>query len=138
MGIEKMNFNGVDYAIVLRKDLHVEKTTFFTKPDNSMQLGIIKHKAGYVESPHIHKKPENLPSIQQVLFISKGMVTVDFFADDGKNFGTVTLTKGDTILLMSGGHAIRVVEDLECLTVKQGPYRSVEEDKIELIKEGKE
>lgn len=133
MNIEKISFNGIDYAIVLRKDLHVEKSIFFTKPDNPMQLGIIKHQTGYIENPHIHKKPEVFPDIQQVLYITKGVVAVDFFDSDGKKTGETTLEQGDTILLMYGGHAIRVIEDLECLTVKQGPYAGIEEDKIDLI-----
>jgi hypothetical protein len=133
MNIEKISFNGIDYAILLRKDLRVEKSIFFTEPDNPLQLGIIKHQAGYIENPHIHKKAEVFPNIQQVLYITKGIVAIDFFNNDGKKLGETILKEGDTILLMFGGHAIRVIEDLECLTVKQGPYAGIEEDKIDLI-----
>jgi len=133
MDVERISFNGIDYAIVLKKGLLVEKSIFFTKPENPMQLGIIKHEAGYIENPHIHIKPKVFPDIQQVLYITKGVVTIDFFNDDGKKLKETTLEEGDTILLMFGGHAIRVIEDLECLTVKQGPYVGIEEDKIDLI-----
>ncbi|MFQ5866781.1 MAG: hypothetical protein ACE5IT_02155 [bacterium] len=115
----------------------MEKSIFFTKPDNSLQLGIIRHKAGYIENPHIHRKVKILPNIQQVLYINKGVVAIDFFDKGGKKLGKTTLKRGDTVLIMSGGHAIRVLENLECLTVKQGPYVGIEGDKIDLIQEGK-
>jgi len=134
VSIENISFKDEDFAIVLRSDYKVQESTFFTSPQNSMQLGVIKHEAGYLEKPHIHKKPASLPDIQQVLFITKGKVQVDFFDDKARILGSVVLKKGDTILLMSGGHAIRVIEDLECFTVKQGPYKSIEEDKMDLIK----
>ena len=39
------------------------------------------------------------------------------------------LNEGDTILLVAGGHAIKVLEDFKGIKVKQGPYVSLEEDK---------
>lgn len=132
MNIEKISFNGIDYAIVLRKGVQVEQSTFFTEDDNPMQLGIIKHPAGYIETPHIHRDVDVLPTIQQVLYITSGIVAVDFFDNYGEQVAQVTLYEGDTALIMFGGHAIRVIEDLECLTVKQGPYVGIEKDKIDL------
>ena len=136
MDIEKIRFNSTDYAIILRKSLRVERSTFFTKDDNSMQIGVIKHEAGYVERPHIHRKPNIYPDIQQVLYIQKGIVAIDFFDDKGIKVGEATLKEGDIILRMFGGHAIRVIEDLACFTVKQGPFAGDKEDKIELTGRG--
>ena len=61
-------------------------------------------------------------------------MAIDFFDQKGNKLGETTLKEGDIILLMFGGHAIRVIEDLECFTVKQGPYAGMEDDKIELKK----
>ncbi len=36
---------------------------------------------------------------------------------------------GDAIVLIHGVHAIRVVEDFQALSVKQGPFYGDEEDK---------
>jgi hypothetical protein len=135
--IEKISFNGKDYALILRKGLRIRESTFFTNPDDPMQLGIIRHETGYIENPHIHKKAKVLPDIHQVLHITKGSLAVNFFNEEGKKVGETTVKKGDTILIMSGGHAIKVLEDLECLTVKQGPYAGIEGDKINLTQEGR-
>ena len=37
---------------------------------------------------------------------------------------------GDAIALIHGVHAIRVLKDMQCISVKQGPYLGEEEDKI--------
>jgi hypothetical protein len=132
MDIEKIRFNNLDYALIIRKGFKATETTFFTESNEPMQLGVIKHKAGYIETPHTHRRIEVKAEIQQMLYITSGKLAVDFFDDSGSKIGEVTLTVGDTILLMYGGHAIRVIEDVECLSVKQGPYVGIEKDKINL------
>jgi hypothetical protein len=47
---------------------------------------------------------------------------VDLF-DDARNFvATRELRTGDAILLVSGGHGFRMLEDTVLAEVKQGPY----------------
>jgi hypothetical protein len=133
MQVEKISFDGRDYALVLRKGLTIEESTFFTDAENSLQLGIIKHERGYSEKPHTHRELEVCASVQQVLYVTKGVVAIDFFDNSGRKLGETKLNKGDTPLIMARGHGIRVLEDLECLAVKQGPYAGIEEDKINLI-----
>jgi len=43
---------------------------------------------------------------------------------------------GDAIVLVHGPHAIRVIEDMQCISVKQGPFMGTEQDKV--LVEGKE
>jgi len=132
MEIEKISFNNLDYALVIRNEFKIEKTTFFTQANEPMQLGVIKHKAGYIEIPHTHQQISITADIHQMLFITHGKLAIDFFDNNGSKICEITLNVGDTILLMSGGHAIRAIEDVECLTVKQGPYVGIEKDKVDL------
>jgi hypothetical protein len=37
---------------------------------------------------------------------------------------------GDAIALIHGVHAIRVIGDMQCISVKQGPFLGTEHDKI--------
>ena len=62
----------------------------------------------------------------------RGVVAIDFFAGDGALLKTVELRPGDAVLLMSGGHSLRVIEDAQCVSVKQGPFLGIENDKIPL------
>ncbi len=121
------------FAIVFRKDFQADKSTFLTPSESSLQVGFIVHKKGYIEVPHTHKPMERIiRDLQQMLFIEKGIVEVDFFSDRCEKIKTVKLEEGDTILIMNGAHSIRVLEDLRCLTVKQGPFLGAEEDKIDI------
>ncbi len=40
------------------------------------------------------------------------------------------LGPGDAIVLVHGVHSIRVIEDMQCISVKQGPFLGTENDKI--------
>lgn len=131
--MERIEFGNELFAMVIRKGFEVEGTRFFTSGDNSFQLGILQHPRGYVEVPHIHKEqPKMVRDIQQMVYVEKGILAIDFFNNEGENVRGVELNPGDTILLISGAHSIRIVEDLRAITVKQGPYLGVAEDKIEM------
>ena len=45
----------------------------------------------------------------------------------------MTLNKKDMILLMSGAHGFKVIEKVEMIEVKQGPFKE-KQDKIRLKK----
>ena len=47
------------------------------------------------------------------------------------------MTKGDIILLASGGHGFKMIEDSEIIEVKQGPYAG-ELDKVRFQSVGNE
>lgn len=131
--VERYVFNGITYAEVLRADASVLHSTFVSPPDSSMQLGLLAHKAGFVETPHVHREiPRTIRDLQQFLVVQKGIVGIDFFADDGTLLKQIVLRPGDAVLLMSGGHSLRVIEDAQCVSVKQGPFLGVENDKVPL------
>jgi hypothetical protein len=45
-------------------------------------------------------------------------------------FREVVLNPGDAIVLIHGVHSLRVIEDMQCISVKQGPFLGTEYDKI--------
>ena len=54
--------------------------------------------------------------------IKRGRLRVDFF-DDGQTYlCSRVLEAGDVILLVRGGHGFEVLDELEMIEVKQGPY----------------
>jgi hypothetical protein len=62
--------------------------------------------------------------------VQRGVVAVELYADDGKKLREVLLRAGDAIVLIHGVHAIRVVEDMQCISVKQGPFLGPDYDKV--------
>ena len=131
--VERYVFNGITYGEVIRADARVSHSTFVSAADSSMQMGLLAHGAGFVEVPHVHKEiPRTISDLQQFLVVQRGVVAIDFFDDGGALLKTVELRPGDAMLLMSGGHSLRVIEDAQCVSVKQGPFLGVENDKIPL------
>jgi mannose-6-phosphate isomerase-like protein (cupin superfamily) len=64
----------------------------------------------------------NVHYTQEVLLIKSGKLRVDFY-DDGQNYlESRVLEGGDVILLATGGHGFEVIEEVEMIEVKQGPY----------------
>ena len=130
-GIEVIEHNGVRYAEVIRADVTVEKTTFFSPAESSFQFGLLAHEAGYLEEPHYHREfSRTVADLQQMFVVQKGVVGVRLYADDGALLREVVLRVGDAIVLVHGAHAVRVIEDMQCISVKQGPFLGVEYDKV--------
>ncbi|MFC2019188.1 hypothetical protein ACFLU4_04435 [Chloroflexota bacterium] len=128
--IEKVEHDGIVYAMIIRHDYIPKEMEFFTPGETPLQMGIILHKKGYQEKPHVHKiikRPAN--RTQEVVHISSGRVSFRFFTNDCEEFATTILEKGDTIILLNGGHSIKVLDDFWGLIVKQGPYTSIGDDK---------
>jgi hypothetical protein len=131
--IERYVFGGVTYAEVVRAGATVSHSTFISAPDSSLQLGLLAHAAGFVEVPHVHKEiPRTIRDLQQFLVVQRGVIGIDFFDERGALLQAIELRPGDAILLMSGGHSLRVLEDAQCVSVKQGPFLGVENDKVPL------
>lgn len=128
-GIEKLYHDESLIAIIVRADYRSKDINFFTPDDFSQQLAYMNRPGGYRIDPHVHNKVQREVSYtQEVLFIRKGRVKIDFY-DDGQNYiDTKILETGDVILLASGGHGFEMLEQTEIIEVKQGPYMG-EQDK---------
>lgn len=131
MGVESVEYEGIRYAEVIWADTKVEKTTFFSPESSSFQFGLLAHKAGFKEPAHYHKPFERqIKDLQQMFVVQRGVVAVELYNDDGRLLREITLKQGDAIVLIHGVHAIRVLEDMQCISVKQGPFLGTENDKI--------
>jgi len=131
MAVEMIEHEGTKYAEIIWADTSSTTTTFFSPAQSSFQFGLLAHEAGYAEDPHYHKaQPRLIEDLQQMFVVQRGVVDVQLFADDRTLYREVRLGPGDAIVLIHGIHAIKVVEDLQCLTVKQGPFFGDEVDKV--------
>lgn len=138
--VTTVEHNGEILAIIIPADFREEGVRFFTPDQFSQQLAFMKHSQGHEIQPHVHcPVPREVQYTQEVLIIRRGRLRVDFY--DGENYlESRELGAGDVILLASGGHGFKVLEELEMIEVKQGPYAgedkvrfaAVSEDKITL------
>lgn len=123
MSIEQVTSRGETLAIIVRHDFAKPGVHFFTPGEFSQQLGYMQHPVGKVIQPHVHTSaPRAVEYTQEVLFIKKGKLRVDFYSREQGYLESRVLEAGDVILLASAGHGFEVLEDIEMFEVKQGPY----------------
>lgn len=116
-------------AIIIPDNFNKQGVHFFTDSSFSQQLAYMNHHKGTLISPHTHNPVKReIVYTQEVLFIKKGVLRVDFYTRDEQYLESKLLKAGDTILLASGGHGFEVIEEVEMIEVKQGPF-SGEQDK---------
>lgn len=121
--IERISHVGELMAIIVRAAFSKPGISFFTPNELSQQLAYMRHPAGKVIQPHVHNPvPREVHFTQEVLFIRKGALRVDFYDNNQSYLESRMLHGGDTILLATGGHGFEVVEEVEMIEVKQGPY----------------
>jgi mannose-6-phosphate isomerase-like protein (cupin superfamily) len=133
--IHEIKHEGQTLAIVVSHRFQQEGIHFFTPDDYSQQLAFMRHPTGRIIEPHVHNPvPREVHYTQEVLFIRKGRLRVDFYSEQRKYLESMILEAGDTILLIAGGHGFEVLEEIEMLEVKQGPYVG-EQDKTRFIAE---
>ena len=110
-------------ALIVSDKFDKPGTNFFTDNSLSQQLAYMRHPAGKVIQPHIHNPvPREVQYTQEVLFIKKGKLRVDLYDARQQYIASRILVGGDVILLATGGHGFEVIEEVEIIEVKQGPY----------------
>ncbi|MFH0296144.1 hypothetical protein AAFX91_02730 [Bradyrhizobium sp. 31Argb] len=83
----------------------------------------MSHPKGKSIAPHRHNKvTREVHYTQEVLVIQKGKLQVDFYTESEEYLESRVLSAGDIILLCSGAHGFEVLEPLEMIEIKQGPY----------------
>ena len=110
-------------AMIIRNGYECNGVDFITPGDYSQQVAYMHHSTGKIIDAHIHNVVHrNVLMTQEVLFIKKGRLRVDFYDDYEDYLESRILEAGDALLLVSGGHGFTVLEEIEMIEVKQGPY----------------
>lgn len=116
-------------AMIIRNEYQCEGVDFITPSEYSQQVAYMHHQTGKDIDAHVHNMVHrNVVLTQEVLFIKKGILRVDFYDEYEDYLESRNLYAGDIILLVSGGHGFHVVEEVEMIELKQGPY-SGDQDK---------
>ena len=125
MNTIEVRHNEVLLALILPSSFKEQGIHFFTPHELSQQLAFMKYDPGKVIPAHVHNPvAREVFFTQEALFIRKGKLRVDFYTDGREYLESHVLSDGDVILLIRGGHGFEVMEPLEMVEVKQGPYVS--------------
>jgi mannose-6-phosphate isomerase-like protein (cupin superfamily) len=120
-------------AVIVSQTFDQPGIHFFTPNEFSQQLAYMRHPVGKVIQPHVHQPVlRQVQYTQEVLFIKLGKLRVDLYDNEQQYVASRILGAGDTILLASGGHGFEVIEEVQMIEVKQGPYLG-EQDKTAFV-----
>lgn len=129
--IERINYRGKEIAFIVRADYPVDSIEFFSEKEDFLQVGFHNKKKGEKLKAHYHQfKNHKITSLQEVLFVVKGKVKVNFYTKKGILIQTEVLNKGDILFQRNLGHGFELLEDAEIFEVKQGPFFGKEHKKI--------
>jgi hypothetical protein len=121
--IEQITYKDRLLAIIVSHKFDRPGIHFFTPDDLSQQLAYMRHPQGKIIPPHIHNQViREVAYTQEALFIRKGKLRVDFYNNERIYLESRILEASDVILLITGGHGFEVLEEIEMIEVKQGPY----------------
>ena len=126
--VEEIIDNGKPLAYIIRGELNLEKTTFPTPAESSLQVGFVVYAAGGEINRHVHRPLErHIVGTSEVLIVRKGRCEADIYNEERQLVATRELRMGDILVIVSGGHGFRMLEDVVLLEVKQGPYIGLDE-----------
>lgn len=121
--LEYITHENLLLALIISHKFDRQGIHFFTPNELSQQLAYMHHPVGKIIPPHIHNPVmREVQYTQEVLFIRKGKLRVDFYNNNQKYLESRILETGDVILLVTGGHGFEALEEIELIEVKQGPY----------------
>lgn len=110
-------------AFIVRKDFTQPGINFLTEGRSSLQVGVLNHPKSTRIDAHTHQvHPRTIEDTQEVLFLRRGRLRVDFYTDQRQYLESVVMEAGDMLVLISGGHGFEALEDIDMIEVKTGPY----------------
>ena len=126
--IERIAWNGKPLAYIIRAEMNPQKTTFLTPPEFKQQVGFVVYPAGGEIQRHVHRPLErHLVGTSEVVIVRRGRCEIDLYNDERQLVAVRELGQGDIMLMVTGGHGFRMLENTVFLEVKQGPYTGLEE-----------
>lgn len=122
-------------AIVIRGEDWGQGLNFASLEEDYQQVGFWGYNKGKKLLPHIHLiAPREISSTQEVVFVKDGRIKANIYTEKEKFLNSVELGKGDTIILLNGGHGYEILEDnTQVLEVKNGPYVGAEKDRKRIV-----
>lgn len=126
--IQHVTWSHQHIATIIRAEYAPDQTQFVTPDHYYQQAGFVVYAKGGDIRRHSHLPLQrHLTGTPETLIIRKGKIDIDLYAMDKSFLGTWRLDAGDVVLLVSGGHHIRCLEDTILLEIKQGPYTGLTE-----------
>ncbi len=118
------------FAVIFDLESIQEGTFPVTDPRGSIQLLLMKRKKDHVVAKHTHQKIiKTTQQPQEAIVVVKGAIEASIFDEKGDLIEKKSVTAGQCLLIVRGGHEVRITEDALIYAFKDGPFV---DDKIPL------
>lgn len=96
---------------------------YITEPTQEQQVARSFYGAGHCIEAHTHtKQRRTTEGSSEALVIIRGVMTIDIYDEQGRWMRNLLVRAGDTIVLAAGGHGMTMLEDVELVEIRQGPF----------------
>lgn len=110
-------------ALIIKKRDQKKGKNFYTDSSEEFQLASFDLDESDEILRHIHIPQERkVKKTSEVILLQEGSLTFSIYDKELTLITEVTLDAGDVILLIEGGHGVRINGKAKFLEVKQGPY----------------
>lgn len=100
-----------------------QRINFLTKKNLFFQIAQMHHPKNHVIKKHYHKKfLAKVNKYSEFLLILNGKIKVNFFTKKNKKIISIVLKKNDMLLIFDQAHEFKVLEKVNMIEVKQGPF----------------
>lgn len=121
--ITEIKSGGEVFAVIVNLESIQEGTFPVTDPRGSIQLLLMKRKCGHVVAKHTHKKiTKTTQQPQEAIVVIKGAIEASIFDEKGDLIEKRSITAGQCLLIIQGGHEVRIIEDALMYAFKDGPF----------------
>ena len=122
---------GIKLCSIYQLDFNNSSTTFFSSPEDQLQIGSISIKPDRPIKAHGHNPVDRrLTNTSEVLVLLNGNIMISFYDTKSAFLLDLLVESRSVISLHAGGHGFRALSNnVELLEIKQGPYISGQADK---------
>ena len=129
--MQKIEHNGKIISIIYRDDDWVE-LKFHTPNELFVQAISWWYQKGEILQTHIHTNYSREGTrTQETVYVKKGSMRCLVFTEEKEYLQDFILYEGDMAVFAFGGHGFEILEnDTKIIESKNGPFTSVEQDKV--------
>ena len=110
-------------AIIIDSSGDESSKNFYTEDSLDIQVASFKFKKDDNIDRHYHlAQNRSISTTSEVIYVISGILEVSIYDDEMDLVKTAEIDNGKIIVLLSGGHEIKIIEDSNFIEVKQGPY----------------
>ena len=104
---------------------------FYSQDQEFLQVGTWRYDQGKHLCAHIHNvAPREIDRTHEVVIVVQGAMAARIFDEERELVETVTVRRGEMLILVNGGHEYTILEDdTRILEIKNGPFLGREIDK---------